>query len=443
MAGETVVVGLGRSNLAAVRYLISQGREPLVLDTREQPPLLAELPEGVEFRSGSLDSFADLLAQVGELIVGPGIAVATPAIAAAAARGVPVIGDIELFVREARAPVVAVTGSNGKSTVTTLVGLMGSAAGIRTVAGGNLGTPALELLNSPQELYVLELSSFQLETTFSLRARACTILNVTEDHMDRYNFDLEKYAAAKRIIYRNAEGIVCNRADHRTLPPEGFAGSLITFGADPSGYGLVTDSDGTWLVKDSRRVLNAGEMKIAGRHNQLNALAAMALADMAGISEDAQLKVLREFPGLEHRCQLVAEIGGVRYYNDSKATNVGSTLAAVDGLSSDLKGSLYLLAGGIGKGQNFAPVGALLGKQVRRMFCYGRDAAELLRLGPEAVPARDMEDALRMASAAAVPGDVVLLAPACASMDMFRNFEERGEVFASLVRSLGGGQANG
>ena len=211
---------------------------------------------------------------------------------------------------------------------------------------------------------------------------------------------------------------------------------MASFGDDAADYCLLHSDKETYLVKKGRKIMPVSEMKIVGRHNQLNALAAMALADMAGIDETAQIEVLRTFAGLEHRCQFVAEIHGVRYYNDSKATNVGSTLAAVDGLSSVVRGGIFLLAGGIGKGQDFSPIGGLLRGRVKRMFCYGRDAAELLKLGERAEPAQNLEDALNKARAEAADGDAVLLAPACASMDMFRNFEERGEIFTALVKKL-------
>ncbi len=435
MSGETIVVGLGKSNLAVVNYLLNKQIVPIVVDTRDNPPLLKDLPSGVDFRSGSLDSFAELFLNASCLITGPGIALANKPIADAIAKGVEVIGDIELFVRAARAPIVAITGANGKSTVTTLVGLMGNASGIKTSIGGNIGIPALDLLRDPAQLYVLELSSFQLETTKSLRASAATILNITEDHMDRYDFDIEKYAAAKHIIYNNAQGIVFNQDDFRTYPPKDCS-NAVSFGNEGCDYSLRLIDGSIWLCKQDRAVLDTSKMKIIGRHNYLNALAAMALSDMVGISEDAQIRVLESFTGLEHRCQLVDEIDGVRYYNDSKATNVGSTLAAVDGLSAVVSGDIYLLAGGIGKGQNFAPVGALLGKQVKKMFCFGRDAKVLLDLGSEAIAAKDMQDALQQASDCAVAGDVILLAPACASMDMFKNFEARGDAFVAMVRDL-------
>ncbi len=436
MSGETIVVGLGKSNLEAVKYLLKKGIVPLVVDTRENPPLKAELPANVEFRSGNLESFRDLFSQAAMLVTGPGVPIATPAISYAASCGAEVVGDIELFVRDATSPIVGITGANGKSTVTTLVYLMGKEAGIKTGIGGNIGIPALSLLEDPCDLYVLELSSFQLETTKSLHAEASTILNITEDHMDRYDFDIEKYALAKKIIYKNSQHIVFNREDHRTLPSDKSIPS-VSFGADDSSYGLIVEDGETYLAKEGRKVMKTSELKIVGRHNQMNALAAMALSDMVGISEEAQIKVLREFTGLEHRCQLAGELNGVRFYNDSKATNVGSTLAAVNGLSSSISGDIYLLAGGIGKGQNFAPVGELLKDKVKLMYCFGRDGDQLLKLGENTKSVADMKEALDLVVKVAKSGDAVLLAPACASMDMFKNFEERGHVFVQLVKDLG------
>ena len=435
MANEYIVVGLGKSNLAAVDYLLGKGIIPMVVDSRDTPPLKDKLPQNVVFKSGDFSLFTEEFCAARTLVVGPGVPLYTPAIKAAIDKGVEVIGDIELFVREVNEPVIGITGANGKSTVTTLVGLMAKNAGIRVGVGGNIGVPALELLKEPAKLYVLELSSFQLETTRSLHAAGCTILNVTEDHMDRYEFDIEKYAQAKHIIYNNACHVIYNRFDPRTFPRDESV-ARVSFGDDEREYGLIHEAGHTYLAKFGRLVMDAAEMKIAGKHNQMNALAAMALADVVGISEEAQIETLRTFTGLEHRCQFVAEINGVRYYNDSKATNVGSTLAAVDGLASVTRGDLYLLAGGIGKGQNFAPIGELLKGRIKEMYCFGRDAKDLLVLGDNAVSATDMEDALRKAYMNAKPGDVVLLAPACASMDMFKNFEERGDVFVSLVKKL-------
>ena len=428
---KVVILGLGKTGLSCVNYFLRQGITPMVLDTRANPPGRQELASGVELRCGALD--AELLCQAELIIASPGIALATPALQAAAAAGVEIIGDIELFVREAKAPIVAITGSNGKSTVTTLVGEMAAEAGIRVGVGGNIATPALDLLLSPCDLYVLDLSSFQLETTHSLRAAAATILNLSEDHLDRYD-GMAGYLAAKQRIHQGAQHILVNRDDAATLPVDGRVWQ--SFGLDDASYGRVQHQGSLWLAVQGEPQLPVAELHIVGAHNQMNALAAMALCDAVEVPRAAQLAVLHRFTGLPHRCQFVREHQGVRWINDSKATNVGSTLAAVAGVAESVQGQLILLAGGQGKGQDFAPLQALLGHGIDKMLCFGQDAELLCALGPQAERVADLEGAVTRAQQLAQPGDWVLLAPACASLDMFKNFEERGARFASLVEAL-------
>ncbi len=428
---KVLILGLGKTGLSCVDYFLRRGVTPLVLDTRAQPPGREDLPVNVELITGPWP-LARLLAA--ELIVAsPGIALATPELRAAAACGIEIIGDIELFAREARAPVVAITGSNGKSTVTTLVGEMAAEAGLQVGVGGNIGTPALSLLTQPADLYVLELSSFQLETTSSLQAEAATILNLSEDHMDRYN-GMDDYLAAKRRIYQGARKIVINRDDAATRPLTQPVWQ--SFGLDEQAYGRVMRDGELFLAVLGEPVLPVSALRIVGAHNQMNALAAMALCDAVGVPRAAQLAVLRRFNGLPHRCQFVREVGGVRWINDSKATNVGSTLAAVAGVAESVAGRLWLIAGGQGKGQDFGPLQALLGRQVHHMFCFGQDAQILLDLGPQTERVDNLEAAVALAASRARPGDWVLLAPACASLDMFKNFEQRGLRFAELVEAL-------
>ena len=428
---KVVILGLGKTGLSCVNYFLRQGVTPMVLDTRANPPGRQELASGVELRCGALD--AELLCQAELIIASPGIALATPALQAAAAAGVEIIGDIELFVREAKAPIVAITGSNGKSTVTTLVGEMAAEAGIRVGVGGNIGTPALDLLLSPCDLYVLELSSFQLETTHSLRAAAATILNLSEDHLDRYD-GMAGYLAAKQKIHQGAQHILVNRDDAATLP---VAGALWqSFGLDDASYGRVQHQGSLWLAVQGEPQLPVAELHIVGAHNQMNALAAMALCDAVGIPREPQLAVLRRFEGLPHRARFVREVNGVRWINDSKATNVGATLAAVAGVRESVRGRLLLLAGGQGKGQDFGPVQALLGNQIDHMYCFGQDAEVLLALGEQTELVADLDAAVAKAAADAKPGDWVLLAPACASLDQFKSFEVRGDRFTEMVMAL-------
>ncbi len=428
---QVVIIGLGKTGLSCVTYFRQRGITPLVMDTRENPPGKESLPADCRLITGPLD--AEILCSASLIVASPGIALATPALQAAQVAGVEIVGDIELFAREAKAPVVAITGSNGKSTVTTLVGLMAEQAGFKVGIGGNIGTPAQDLLLHRADLYVLELSSFQLETTSSLQPAAAVILNLSEDHLDRYD-GMAGYLAAKQRIFANAKHIVVNRDDAATLPPQHAYWQ--SFGLNSESYGRVQQDDGLWLSVDGKPVLSVAELNIVGAHNQMNALAAMALADAVGIPQVAQLTVLRSFTGLAHRCQFVRDVNGFRRINDSKATNVGSTLAAVAGVGESVQGRLWLLAGGQGKGQDFSPLQPVLANQIYRMVCFGQDAGILMELADNTQRVADLDEAVRCVAAEVQPGDWVLLAPACASLDQFRNFEQRGQRFADLVNAL-------
>lgn len=428
---QVVIIGLGKTGLSCVTYFRQRGITPVVMDTRENPPGKESLPAECRLLTGPLD--ADTLCSASLIVASPGVALATPALQVAKAAGVEIVGDIELFAREAKAPIVAITGSNGKSTVTALVGLMAAEAGFKVGVGGNIGTPALDLLLQPADLYVLELSSFQLETTSSLKPAAAVILNLSEDHLDRYD-GMAGYLAAKQRIFSNAKRIVVNRDDAATYPPQ--QSYWQSFGLNAEAYGRIQRDNQLWLSVAGKPVLPVSELNIVGAHNQMNALAAMALADAVAIPQPAQLNVLRSFSGLEHRCQFVREVNGVRWINDSKATNVGSTLAAVAGVGESVKGRLWLLAGGQGKGQDFSPLQPLLANQIYRMVCFGQDADTLLKLADNIQRVTDLDEAVHCIAAEAQPGDWVLLAPACASLDQFRNFEQRGQHFADLVNAL-------
>ena len=428
---QVVIIGLGKTGLSCVTYFRQRGITPVVMDTRENPSGKESLPAECRLLTGPLD--ADTLCSASLIVASPGVALATPALQVAKAAGVEIVGDIELFAREAKAPIVAITGSNGKSTVTALVGLMAAEAGFKVGVGGNIGTPALDLLLQPADLYVLELSSFQLETTSSLKPAAAVILNLSEDHLDRYD-GMAGYLAAKQRIFSNAKRIVVNRDDAATYPPQ--QSYWQSFGLNAEAYGRIQRDNQLWLSVAGKPVLPVSELNIVGAHNQMNALAAMALADAAAIPQPAQLNVLRSFSGLEHRCQFVREVNGVRWINDSKATNVGSTLAAVAGVGESVKGRLWLLAGGQGKGQDFSPLQPLLANQIYRMVCFGQDADTLLKLADNIQRVTDLDEAVHCIAAEAQPGDWVLLAPACASLDQFRNFEQRGQHFADLVNAL-------
>lgn len=438
-AGRTVVVGLGRTGLSCARYLHSRGLSFAVTDSRESPPetaALKNLAPRAEVRLGGFD--AALLDDAAQIVVSPGVSLGEPFLVSAGKRGIPIVGDIELFAREARAPIAAVTGTNGKSTVTTLVARMAEASGRRVLAGGNLGRPALDLLDAPvPDLYVLELSSFQLDTTHSLRTAAATVLNVTPDHMDRYA-TLHEYAMSKAHIFDGCDAAVINLDDVAVRTMSTGAARVIGFSLvkDPAaGYYAAAVLDDVALMHAEERIVLMSEVKISGLHNAANALAALAMADALALPRAAAVAALREFSGLPHRSQWVADIAGVRYVNDSKGTNVGATLAAVAGLS----GPLVLIAGGQGKGQDFGSLGPAFRDKVRHVVLIGQDAGQIgaVLQGVCALEyAGDMQEAVRLAAKAARAGDTVLLSPACASLDMFRDYGHRGDVFAAAVRGL-------
>lgn len=442
---SAVIAGLGKTGLSCVRYLRAHGWRIAVTDTRAQPPELAKLAAldpTIPVRTGGLD--LKLLDDALCVVASPGLSLADPFFNEARRRGLEVVGDIELFARAVDAPVVGITGTNGKSTVTTLVGRMAERAGLTVRVGGNLGEPALDLLVAAAgdaqktDLYVLELSSYQLESTVSLDLKAAAVLNVTPDHMDRYS-TIQDYAAAKARIFARCDTAVINlddplvvampRPGQRTL---GFS-LRASIGAD---YAVTSGSDAQWwLSRRSRPLLPVSAMKIKGLHNAANALAALALGEALALPLDAMLEELKTFPGLPHRSQWVADVKGVTYVNDSKGTNVGATLAAVAGMS----GPLVMIAGGDGKNQDFRPLREAFRGKVRHTVLIGRDADAIARvLGGictfEKVPT--LEEAVRAAARAAQPGDTVLLSPACASLDMFRDYTHRGAVFAQAVQEL-------
>ncbi len=439
---KRIIVGLGVTGLSVARYLAGRGLPFGVADTRQNPPGLDQLKRFApmaDLHLGEMD--IDVLASAAELVVSPGIALSTPVLQEASARGVKLVGDIELFAREAKAPIIAITGSNAKSTVTTLVGEMAKAAGKRVAVGGNLGTAALDLLDQKAELYVLELSSFQLETTYQLNAEVATVLNISEDHMDRYP-DLIAYHRAKHRIFRGARQVVFNRDDNLTRPLVGDDLPRFSFGLsrpDFKSFGLLEENGVMHLAFEFGALMPVNELKMRGAHNQSNALAALALGHAAGLPMDAMLAALREFAGLPHRCQWVGQHGGVDFYDDSKATNVGAALAAINGFGADLTGKQVLIAGGDGKGADFAPLRAPVSQHCRAVVLLGRDAPLLEKTLSGAVPlirVETLDQAVAAANDAAEAGDAVLLSPACASLDMFKNFEERGRLFAEAVRRL-------
>lgn len=434
----TIVVGLGVSGLSAARYLQRRNSRFVAMDSRENPPGLLEFKQlfsDVGLVLGKLDQ--DLLMQANEIILSPGVSLKTPEIAAAVAAGVSVVGDVELFAREVKQPVIAITGSNAKTTVTTLVGQMAVDAGLKTAVAGNIGRPVLDLLEEDFELFVLELSSFQLETTQSLKPKVATVLNVSLDHMDRYA-NLAEYHRAKQKIYFGAETVVINRADPLTQPPLAEGVSRLSFGLDKpdrNGFGLMLKGGREYLAHEFKALIAADELQLRGRHNLANCLAALALGQAVDLPMESMLATLKKFAGLPHRCQLVARIEQVDYINDSKATNVGATLAALDGFAG-AKPSIVLIAGGDGKDADFSELKQAAKKTLSLLILIGRDArqiGDLLKADVQTIYADSLDEAVHIAKEKAVAGNTVLLSPACASFDMFTGYEDRGNQFIRAV----------
>jgi UDP-N-acetylmuramoylalanine--D-glutamate ligase len=440
-ANTHVVVGLGKTGLSCARYLRRQNIPFVAVDTRAEPPGIAEFRrEFPEVRTECGDLQQETLASAHTLVMSPGVDLRTPAVSRAIARGVNVTGDIDMFAKAVNAPLVAITGSNAKSTVVTLVGAMAKEAGLRTAVAGNIGTPVLDLLNEePCEIYVLELSSFQLETTCNLNAAVATVLNMSPDHMDRYD-SMQAYHRAKHRIFQGCRHVVVNRDDALTRPLLPATVNVSSFGLGPEDsrdFGVIEQNGKQYLAHDRQPLMAVSELKIAGRHNVANALAALALGHAVGLAWEPMLAALRKFTGLPHRCQWVATVGGVPWYNDSKGTNVGASVAAITGLGTN--GKVVLLAGGVGKGQKFSELAPVMQRFGKLAILFGEDADKISVVLSGVVPvqrADSLQAAVDQARAGAGPGDLVLLSPACASFDMFDNYEHRGQVFMDAVRAL-------
>ncbi len=444
LSNKHVVVGLGKTGLSCVRFLRQLGCDVAVVDTRQNPPAKSELfnefPE-VKLYCGDLEQFP--LDSAAELIVSPGLPLATPAIVKALHNGVPVSGDIELFARSVSAPVIAVTGSNGKSTVVTMLGQALEAAGYGVCVAGNIGLPVLDAFSTQNQVdvWVLELSSFQLETTHSLSAAVAVNLNVSEDHMDRYE-SLDHYALAKQRIFDNCETAVYWMEDNRSKPAQGVKVQM-AFGGNSQRHGrfYLEHSGQQVVLKDGdQMVLSADDLKIKGSHNLLNLAAVLSALTQFNVDYKTVLESLKQFPGLPHRCQWVADINGVSWYNDSKGTNVGAAIAAIRGLFPAIPGQLIWLAGGDSKKADFAELSQAISPLIGVAILYGRDRdviAAAMAGKVEVLLTETLTEAVDLAHQKSKTGDIVLLSPACASFDQFKNYEARGEHFVRCVKALG------
>ena len=434
---KVLVLGLGVTGLSVARFLRRNDRDATFIDSRDEPPGIDELAD-VWPDADVILGKATLPRGVSRIIVSPGVADSHELLKAARKKKIEVVSDIEIFAREAEAPFVAITGSNGKSTVTTLLYHMCRADGRKVLAGGNLGEPALDLLNEDTpDVYVLELSSFQLQRTQALPAEVAVLLNVSADHLDWHANEAE-YRQSKYRVYREARAAVVNRADDAAVESSKDIKKIISFGLDAPAegqYGIREDDGVDYLARGETLLIATTDVAIVGSHNQANALAALAAGELLGLKMPAMLQVLSEFPGLEHRMQFVARKGAVDYINDSKATNVAAAVASIN----SIKGSVVLVAGGDGKGGDFADLATALEGKLRAAVLIGKDAEKIASAIDTVLPvyfARDMDDAVRQAAAYAESDDTVLLAPACASLDQYENYGARGDAFCRAVEAL-------
>jgi len=449
LSGQHVlVIGLGETGLAMAKWLARQGARVRVADSRTSPPnrdaLLAVAPRA-ELIAGPF--VAETFAGVDLIAISPGVPVQEAQVQQAMARGVPVVSEIELFAWGVRqltpsARVVAITGSNGKTTTTALTAYLLNAVGVAATACGNISPSAMDALmdasdaDSLPKVWVLELSSFQLETTHSLNADAATVLNVSEDHLDRYPTGMAGYASAKARVFVGEGVMVLNRDDDLSRDWQRKDRKLVSFGLNPAPCAADYGLDAGWIVRGTEKLVNLKSLRLVGLHNAANAMAALALCEAVGVSTQSLLPALCRFSGLAHRVEFVAEVGGVSYYDDSKGTNVGATLAAVQGMGRPVA----IILGGEGKEQDFAPLKTALAQHARAIALIGRDAG-LIAAAVDGcgVPMRqcaDMDEAVRWSASQAKSGDAVLLSPACASYDMFRNYAHRAEAFINAVRVL-------
>lgn len=437
-----VIVGLGKTGLSCVHYLLKAGHSVAVTDDRAIPPGLHELRTHFPQLPICVGEFSEeMLSKADVLVLSPGVPKAHPLVRAQLDRGACILGDIELFAQQARSPIIGITGSNGKSTVTTLVGEMAREAGLNVGVGGNLGTPALSLLSEDTALYVLELSSFQLETTDHLKANTAVVLNISPDHLDRYPI-FDDYVKAKQKIYTHCEIPVYNREDDLSFQGVPLSEKAISFGLDtPSAghFGMIAADETYYFAYGEERLFSIDDIKLRGRHQWSNILASLALGKAVGLPFPAMIRAACQFPGLPHRCEWIGCYQGVDWYNDSKGTNVGAAIAAIEGLGQTAKGKLILVAGGVGKQADFSDLRPSVSKYVKSALLLGKDAdqiAEALDGICTISRVKDFYETVEVANQIAQPGDIVLLSPACASFDMFEGFDKRGEAFIKTVRAF-------
>ncbi|XBC38371.1 MAG: UDP-N-acetylmuramoyl-L-alanine--D-glutamate ligase [Buchnera aphidicola (Floraphis choui)] len=428
---------MGLTGISCLKFFISRNIYPKIIDFVINPKYIQTIIQfkKINYHTGSINY--TWIQESNLIIVSPGIALSHPALVYANKIGIEIIGDIELFVRETNIPIIAITGSNGKSTVTMMVKSILDLAGFKAHVGGNIGVPALNILNYPSEFYILELSSFQLETTFSLKAKIAIILNISSDHMDRYPLGINDYIQKKLKIYNNAKFTIINLEDNLLSNVKYKQKHYITFGINKGKYNLKKIHDNIWLCYNSKKLLNSNKLLISGQHNYVNALSALAIVHNLKINIKISLKALKTFLGLPHRFQLIHKKDNIKWINDSKSTNIGSTKAAINNILPNVKGKIRLILGGDGKSENFSSLIPYLKNKKIIIYCYGKSKNILFKLCPKkSVRLNTLNNVMYCITKVVQPGDIVLLSPGCSSLDQFSNFQERGNLFIKLIHEL-------
>ena len=434
---KILILGIGITGLSCIHFFCMRNIPIRIMDFSIFPKNINKLPKFVPCHTGSVNYKWILESEL--IIVSPGCSLNHPSLILAKKKGIEIIGDIELFCREAKAPIIAITGSNGKSTVSTIIKKMIEKSGKKVQLGGNIGVPALLLLNKVTDFYILELSSFQLETIFNLHAKIAVILNISEDHMDRYPFGINDYVKSKLNIYTNAKTCVWNAEDKLTTPTSVQEKEKITFGIHNGDYHLLKEGKEIWLSCQSKKIFNTKNMILSGTHNYINALASLLISDKIGLPRENSLQFLECFSGLPHCFQLIHEKKGIKWIDDSKATNVNSTLAALKTLQEqNISGIIWLLLGGDGKNSDFSPLKYYLKNMNIRAYCYGKDKFNLYKIySKKSILVNSLKESLILITKKMKSGDIILLSPACSSLDQFSSFKERGNLFKKLSKELG------
>lgn len=435
---KIVILGLGITGLSCIKFFLRKNISPIVMDNKTSINEIKyhSILNKIDLHLGNFNK--KVLKKSDLIIISPGISIKHPDLIEVIEQGIEVISDVEIFCREViNVPVIAITGTNGKSTVIKMLEKIFIDANIPVGIGGNIGYPVLNLLNKNYKVFILELSSFQLESTYSLKTKVSSILNVSEDHMDRYPFGINEYRLIKSKIYKNASICLFNKDDELTLPIfKNKHTKYISFGTKNANYTIQKKNDIIWLQKNGLNILNTKKMQLIGKHNYINALAALAISDVFKISYSKSLKSIINFTSLPHRFEIIHNNNNIIWINDSKATNIGSTIQAIN--SIETKGNIWLLLGGYGKSANFDLLVPYLEKSNLKIYCFGRDKKILYNLKPKnSIKKNNIREAVKEISLKAKPGDIVLLSPSCASYDQFKNFQERGHYFTNLAKELG------